>query len=150
MAIPIIFMLLSPSGEFVFGRQKGVWLLYLSGEHSCHLVVTFTVPALNPWKSLLPKGHFTGGGLILPLWLESVWSDGQNLLSSLLQPPILIPSHLARKEIWLTWSHPDIWRQKGDLRNHPVPNLLKLLKMLGILNNLWLISDIVWPEFLNF
>ena len=48
MAIPIIFMLLSPSGEFVFGRQKGVWLLYLSGEHSCHLVVTFTVPALNP------------------------------------------------------------------------------------------------------
>lgn len=81
-------------------------------------------------------------------------------------------SHLTRKEIRLTLSHPDIWRQSCNpqlevldlLTVHdyakakeevfseitPFLNLLQLLNVPGILNNLLLISETIWPECLLF
>lgn len=167
----ITYMLLSPSGEFSEWKtkKKGSWLLCLFSVHSCHLVVTRTGPALSPWKSLYQRDIVqVGEGLSMPLWSESVPLGGQGCLeTSPLQPIILIPSQLARKEIDCPRVRPTLkgrdgclsihsWpcytkyaKSRSILRASPISNL-SLVKILGKFNNLMLVLDMLLSEFLYF
>lgn len=162
---PITYMLLSPSGELCeWETKKKVWWLFcLFCVHSCHLVVTR--PVLGPWKGLYQRDIVqVGEGLRMPMRLESVLFGGQGFLANPSPPCDTLPACKKRDcpRVRLTFEgragslsihswpcYTKYAKSRSILRANPIPNL-RLVKILGILNNLLLVLDRLWSEFLYF
>lgn len=122
-------------------------------------MVTFIVPALSPWKSVYQRAFTEWQPNFASVVIISVMGWPTAPVFRLCNYHLI----LQKKEIRLTLSHPDIWRQSCNLqlevldlltvhdysktkgrsvfRDHPFLNLLQLLNVPGILDNLLLISE---------
>lgn len=169
MTIPIIFMLLSPSGEFVVERQRRV---------QGHSIYPECTPAPWWWHLLcLPLAHekafYQRGILQVAAWLclcSYNQCDGMADSSCLpsynyhliLQekkydwPKVILTSEgraaTFGMKSWIYYLYMITLKPKVAVFSEITPflNLLQLLNMPGILNNLLFILETVWPECLLF